>query len=374
MVGPRRDGALTHRRVSAIIQIFLASGAIRNGNVVLFVDVDAAFGCRGFKCLWGTPHRSLLDLGYKTPSSNQRRNDNCNGDDSPIVETDLPDRRSFLGFLTCGASVASSSDAAAIEKAHNYDNFPSFDQENKSAPIIVTLPLEPASGGTFCVRFIVLPSREVSRAPFFGGRSRNTEAFLLYRAIVDTGSPYLVLPASDSDDEETKVVSWKGTTLASDPSRRMINTSRWLSQSAYDPTEEIYGSVKGQISWKCARYEFRDPLLKVKSKCDPENQCVSIPSTDTSDAVGIVGVLNRELTNEATGGRIIEPYALLGLIRNHNAIPQDRFPDPRPPSFLDQEYISVGTEDIADAEINDHRITSFTINGPLRELYSPRGH
>ena len=374
MVGLRRNRALTHRHFSAVFRFFLVCDAFRYGNV-LFVDVDAAFirGCRRLNYRRGPLHRSLLDLEYKLPVNAQRRNGNCNDDDRPIVETDMPDRRSFLGFLSYGASVATTGDAAAlgydletIEKARIYDDLPSLDQEKKSAPIIVTLPLEPASGGTFCVRFVVLPFEDVSRAPIFGGKSRNTEAFQLYRAIVDTGSPYLVLPTSDSDDDEKEVMPWDGTTLSSDPFRQMnMKCSSWLSKSAYAPTEEIYGSVKGQIGWKFARYEFRDPLLKVQSTCNPESQCTSIPSKYTSNAVGIVGVLDRALTNEATGGGIIESYALLGLIRNHNTNPQDRFPDPRP-SFLEQEYISIGIENTA--EIKDHRITSFTINGPRREL------
>ncbi|KAL3806092.1 hypothetical protein ACHAXA_006998 [Cyclostephanos tholiformis] len=152
---------------------------------------------------------------------------------------------------------------------------------------------------------------------------------------------------------------WKGTTLAP-VSTKHIHGSSWLLKSAYAPTEEIYGSVKGQIGWKFARYEFRDPLLKVQSKCNPESR-----SPDATNAFGIVGVLDRALTNEATGGGMIEPYAILGLIRNHSTNPRNRFPDPRP-SFLEQECISIGTEETA--ENKDNRIRSFTINGPLRKL------
>ena len=158
-----------------------------------------------------------------------------------------------MAFL--GAGAASSEDAAfgydldMTLMARNYDDLQSGVQEKDATPITVTLPLEPASGGTFCVRFRVLPVENVSPySPIFGGSTRNVETFRLFCAIVDTGSLYLVLPSSDADDDE------KG----------ILPSSSWLSNSAYPPTEEIYGSVQGQINWKFARYAFHDPLLQVQ--------------------------------------------------------------------------------------------------------------
>ena len=335
--------------------------------VVLFANAASISGCSCFNTRGDPPHCALLDLANKLSKNSQPRNGDY--DDPHVAESDLPDRRSFLAFLTYGTGAATSGDAAlgydleTTRKAHDYDELQSGDPEKDAAPITVILPLEPASGGTFCVRCRVLPFEEVS---LFGGRSRNVEAFHLFRAIVDTGSPYLVLPSSDADNNEKGILPWKGTALASDSTRNMKG-SIWLSNSAYGPTQEIYGSVKGQIDWKFARYAFRDPLLKVQSNSNPESQCPSISCQDTANAAGVVGVLDNALTNEATGGGMIEPYALLGLIRNHNSnADRNRFPDPRP-SFLEQECLSIGNNHNT-AGNREYRIRSFTINGPLREL------
>ena len=334
--------------------------------VVLFANAASIRGCSCFNTRGDPPRRAILDLANKKLSKHSQLR---NGDyDYPHVsETDLSDRRSFLAFLTYGAGAATSGDAAlgydleTIRRAHDYDDLQSGDRGKNAAPITVTLPLEPASGGTFCVRCRVLPFEEVS---LLGGRSRL--AFRLFRAIVDTGSPYLVFPSSDADNNEKGILPWIGAALASDSTRNMKD-SIWSSRSAYTPTEEIYGSVKGQIDWKFARYAFRDPLLQVQSNCNPESQRPSISCQDTANAAGVVGVLDNALTNEATGGGVIEPYALLGLIRNHNSnADRNRFPDPRP-SFLEQECLSIGNNDNT-AGNRDYRIRSFTINGPLREL------
>jgi hypothetical protein len=126
------------------------------------------------------------------------------------------------------------------DAAVGYDYYlqKSGDTENNAEPITVTLPLEPASGGTFSVRIRLLPFEE---------GARNDEPFHLYRAIVDTGSPYLVLPSSGSSKRYA---------------RNDDRAATWLSDSNYTPTEEVYGSVKGLINWKYARYAFRDPPLR----------------------------------------------------------------------------------------------------------------
>jgi hypothetical protein len=344
----------------------LGCGATLDGGT-LFAN---AASIRGYSCFISRgypPHRALHDLANKLSKNSQ----SWSGDyDHPhVARTDLQDRRSFLAFITYGTCAATSGDAAlgydleTNREAQDYDELQSCDRVKDPAAITVILPLEPASGGTFCVRCRVLPFEEVS---LFGGRSRNMEAFRLFRAIVDTGSPYLVLPSSDADNNEKGILPWKGAARASDSTRNMKG-SIWLSNSAYTPTEEIYGSVKGRIDWKFARYAFRDPLLQVQSKCNPESQCPSISYQEMAYSAGVVGVLDNALTNEATGGGMIEPYALLGLIRNHNSnADRNRFPDPRP-SFLEQECLSIGNNDNT-AGNREYRIRSFTINGPLREL------
>jgi hypothetical protein len=276
----------------------------------LFLGFDYGFDSRKHP-----PHHVKIARLDLTLTASHRQNDN-NADPSYLGGPELQDRRSFVALLT--GSMTYCRDAAVGYDGYDYYLQKSGDTENDAEPITVTLPLEPASGGTFSVRIRLLPFEE---------GARNDEPFHLYRAIVDTGSPYLVLPSSGSSKRNA---------------RNDDRTATWLSNSNYTPTEEVYGSVKGLINWKYARYAFRDPHLR------------------TINAEGVVGVLDDVLTKEATGGGMIEPYALIGLIRNHN--PQAdrcRFPFPRP-TFLEQESISFDN--------NEHQIKSFTIDGPCREL------
>lgn len=247
-----------------------------------------------------------------------------------------PDRRSCLSSIivlgtnslvlspfTSHAEAATANDACAEAATAN---------DASSESTTITLPLEIASGGTFSVRCTV-----------FGA---NDNAFQVYRTIVDTGSPYLVLPYSGSDGGRKK----KGRNLLT----KTEDDYLMLSPSKYEPTEEIYGSVKGNIEWNLARYSFRDQRLQI--------------SPDISNATGAIGVLDEALTNEATGvGRA--PYGLLGLIRNSNpTADRSRFPDPRP-TFFEQEVIAVeAVSNDTSVGIAYQRIKSFSINAPQREL------
>lgn len=149
------------------------------------------------------------------------------------------------------------------------------------------------------------------------------------------------------------------------------DTTNLLASSEFPATEEIYGSVKGQIDWKLANYKFRDPRLQISrqreqissdSSSDSTSDSSSVSSSDSDTTTkdtygrGIVGVLDDDLTTEATGGLDREQYALLGLIRNNNPnADNSRFPDPRP-TFFEQE------------RLEERDIQSFSINGPEREL------
>mmetsp|Transcript_12822 Transcript_12822/g.29254 ORF Transcript_12822/g.29254 Transcript_12822/m.29254 type:complete len:395 (-) Transcript_12822:563-1747(-) len=171
-------------------------------------------------------------------------------------------------------------------------------QVSASDTSTIVLPLEPASGGTLCVRLTL---------------SQKHGDFVLFKAIVDTGSPYVVLPHTSQAP------------------------SSLLKPSSFSPTEEVYGAVKGRVRWCQAPYSFRDPRLRTESARG-----------------GIVGRLDKALTDEATGTGD-EPYALLGLIKNSNANADKRFP-PRRPSFFDQE------------RMDDNTIRSFALDAPMREL------
>ncbi len=198
----------------------------------------------------------------------------------------------------------------------------------------VTLPLERASGGTFCVRCTV-----------FGG---SADSFQVYRTIVDTGSPYLVLPFAGKDGGRAK--RQRFTKVKEDDDNDLL-----LTPSEYPSTSEIYGAVTGQIDWKLASYSFRDPRLQIRQ----------YNSRETTSA-GVLGVLDEALTNEATGGGTVQPYGLLGLIQNSNPeADRTRFPDPRP-TFFEQECIAVVDDNSGGKEYSP--ITSFCMNARLQEL------
>ncbi|KAL7427696.1 hypothetical protein ACHAXH_002317 [Discostella pseudostelligera] len=295
----------------------------------------------------------------------------CGKNNFVQTKTDyLSDRRLFIVSSAFGAgSMIGGVDAAVGYGISIDDKRQSNDSMNSDLPITVTLPLEPASGGTFCVRFTIYPTSDSSdcRAIFGGGSQNNVEdSFRLFRAIVDTGSPYLVLPSSTSMNDMKTTPKWISTAFAC---TERMNESNWFPNSKYDPTEEIYGAVKGQVHWKLARYEFRDPLLHTISNSDGENYSSFHQLSYTPRAVGVVGVLDDALTNEATGGGVTEPFALLGLIRNNNPnADKTRFPNPRP-SFLEQESLSTGNNNDSNmTEQKECRIKSFCINGPRREL------
>lgn len=291
-------------------------------------------------------------------------------DDRQFIVAHLQDRRACLASLTFGAGAMINAGAASAKESSNLGKLSTLTTSSKPSnmpsPITITLPLEPASGGTLCVRVTVSASNDATkpRGIFWGGANDMGDSFRVYRAIVDTGSPYLVLPSSGPENNKQKIFQWMEAAFAS---TQGMEGSLRLSSSDYPPTEEIYGAVKGEINWKLAQYTFRDPRLQIQNINGDSQHLSTLLSSKLPTASGVVGVLDDALTNEATGGGMIQPYALLGLIQNGNPnADKNRFPDPRP-SFLEQERIS--TDDGDNSMTNEeNRIKSFSINGPLREM------
>jgi hypothetical protein len=169
----------------------------------------------------------------------------------------------------------------------------------------ITIPLEPSGGGTLAVRWRVKPIRAKETA---------SGDFRIVRAIVDTGSPYLVLPSGEdwvANDYNAIASPDAGAPLNTlfhwIPLLSWFLTPRarqqfWFRESGFGPTEEVYGAVKGRIDWKSVNADV--PRA-------PELQSVA----ETSRVV--VGVLDSNLTQESGG-------ALFGLIQdiNPNANPQ----------------------------------------------------
>eukprot|EP00956_Cyclotella_meneghiniana_P011759 scaffold16521_cov66-Cyclotella_meneghiniana.AAC.22 len=247
-----------------------------------------------------------------------------NGKKTEYNGWDATERRTFMAGLIQTASLH-------FGGAHAEESI-SADEVN---PITVTLPLEPASGGTFSIRCTLYDDR--------------SDGLRIYRAIVDTGSPYLVLPSTELVNSNPLFPDLLGSSLTNFFSglgfNNINNEKGLLTTSEYLPTEEIYGSVKGRIDWKLADYKFRDPQLQIAS----------------SLRRGVVGVLDYQLTAESTGGSDADAYALLGLIQNNNPnADRSRFPDSRP-TFLEQQRIKLSSTD-------ESSINSFSLNGPAQEL------
>lgn len=167
----------------------------------------------------------------------------------------------------------------------------------------VQLPLEACSGGCYCVRLCVKgqPTSTGLLPPFLTPSSSRPSR--VYRAAVDTGSPYLVLGG------------------ARDILDNNVGPDFLLAESGYPPTEEIYGSQSGFIQWKQAELIVR-----------------SHPRLSSNNTV--LGLLDSRLENEAGG-------TLLGLIKHPNPPRQLEY---YRPTWLQQLFV------------NDIPVRSFSID------------
>lgn len=291
------------------------------------------------------------------------------------------DRRSIIASIistavTLSSKIAYPSDASAIagEDAHIMENDLKLFSEGSWT---VLLPLEPCGGGAVCVRFTVAGAESSSSSP---SQKIPTPSlpFRVYRAIVDTGSPYLVIPDGDDDGFDVYVdadsgignpfIRWIQSFLENNVFHgnddNLLPSSLVLEDSKYVPTEEIYGSQLGTILWKKSQIQFRDPQLVTKRN----------PEESDFDKL-VFGVMDPALTRESGG-------ALLGLVKNSN-ISSEKVQ--LRPTFLDQEQIRVmssykrmkindnGNNDGNDNEANldeylELPISSFTLDAPGRKL------
>ena len=189
----------------------------------------------------------------------------------------------------------------------------------------VTLPLEYCKGGVSCVRLTVYEGQQQQQIddhlPSAPPRYR------IYRVIVDTGSPYLVLSSSKQDiifstEEEEPWYNKKNSD----------NLFFRFSDSEYSPTSEIYGSQLGKIDWKRVSISFR-----FQSKTQPV----------------VLGLMDNVLTEESGG-------SLLGLIRYNNPKPSSKVE--KRPTFLEQQSILQNNHD------NKKTISSFRLDYPNKKL------
>lgn len=172
---------------------------------------------------------------------------------------------------------------------------------------VVKLPVESCTGGSYCVRIRVAGSKGTTR---------------VYRAAVDTGSPYLVL-SGDRD------ILYEG------------KHPFQLSDSPFPPTEEIYGSGSGFLDWKQATVSFR-----------------SVPRL-SSHGETILAMMDDQLEVEAGG-------TLLGLVKHPNPPRQKEF---YRPTWLQQLYFQDGS-DVRSFSIDRESLT--LANGSLLSRKVPR--
>jgi len=225
------------------------------------------------------------------------------------------DRRTILSSIIV-SPITTIKDISDVSNANKIDSIGSTE------PWSIILPLEHSSGGTNSVR-VTLSYKPTSA--LFGSRMYIPKK--IYKVIVDTGSPYLVIADGMEYASYVEIASPTEKQRMLPPILEYISglleeeVPYQLKESSYGPTEEIYGSKKGSIEWRESLVQLRDERL-------------------TKNIV--VGVLDKGLTEESGG-------PLLGLVKNSNYNSEKV---QLRPTFLEQEG----------------EISSFQIDSPNRQM------
>jgi len=258
----------------------------------------------------------------------------------------------------------------------------------------ITLPLERSSGGTNSVRMTVdFKPVEIQKN---GKRTRIIKPKRIYKTIIDTGSPYLVIPADFKEDEGSSdnnvdndsyepsyfsipiseeldnnydVEPWPGLNKWIDVKNDFVDYFTMLllifveeesiidkipfdlEQSIYAPTKDVYGSQIGIIEWKRSSVNVRDSHL--------------VPAQESNTGKGatnsiVIGVLDRALTMESGG-------PLLGLVKRSNSFSEKV---QLRPTFLDQVRIKSQNDNQGEEQQKyvQREITSFQIDSPNKKI------
>ena len=142
-----------------------------------------------------------------------------------------------------------------------------------------------------------------------------------FRLIVDSGSPYLVVPLDDCDQQPPKLSAYG----CADAGRFHL--------AAFAATDEQYGAVPGRMQWLRGGVSFGE---------------TDILPRQTGGRVGrelVFGGADRAVLSQSGG-------ALLGLIRQVNYAP----------------YSTIKAADLRPTALGQLRLTSFCIDAPRREL------
>jgi hypothetical protein len=142
-----------------------------------------------------------------------------------------------------------------------------------------------------------------------------------FRLIVDSGSPYLVVPLDDCDRQPPKLSAYG----CADAGRFPL--------AAFDATDEQYGAVPGRMQWLRGGVSF--------------GETETLPRR-TGGRVGgelVFGGADRAVLSQSGG-------ALLGLIRQVSYAP----------------YSTIKAADLRPTALGQLRLASFRIDAPRREL------
>jgi len=252
------------------------------------------------------------------------------------------------------------------------DEFSTITTTTTTQANMICLPLEPRQGGVLSVR-VTINGNIISSS---SGKQQQQQPYRVYRVIIDTGSPYLVLP-SISDTEDVLTYGILPLQPQQQQQQENRNNNGWFTKngiqslfrgnkeeyedeeddvfeftksSLYKPTQEIYGSVSGFMNWNVGTLQFRDEALQprqlLSSLSQHPTRNISQQQQQQQQGGVILGVMDEALTKESGG-------ALLGLVKYSNT--NTTKIDIRP-TFLQQECI------------NGQDITSFTIDGRNRLL------
>ena len=177
---------------------------------------------------------------------------------------------------------------------------------DENGDVSIMLPLERCEGGGSCVRFVM----EGNIFPFTGTSMKRAS---YVRAIVDTGSPYMIVPEAKVKDSVDIALSTSTNWMPPMRSIRRklssynpklssltricdfdVDPISFFLKSAYPPTFDIYGSKEGKIDWRVAPAIFRSE---------------SVHSIESS---GYIFGITDDVLSEESGG------ALLGLVKQSN--------------------------------------------------------
>mmetsp|Transcript_12107 Transcript_12107/g.15789 ORF Transcript_12107/g.15789 Transcript_12107/m.15789 type:complete len:448 (+) Transcript_12107:63-1406(+) len=202
----------------------------------------------------------------------------------------------------------------------------------------VVLPMETCEGGCNCIRFVA--------------ENPSGEAAAYFRAIVDTGSPFLIIPSAQVSDAVLDACFdgeerwWKRLLPRNRLGRQKLVDDFFPLDPKFPPTVDVYGSQQGNIQWRTvSRIKYRDERLRHRI------------NNDNPSSLGLTfGVMDDALSDESGG-------ALVGLVKKWK---MDTTKAAVRPSWLEQ--LEIGNNSDQENREYHHGIRSFSVDSPRKTL------